>query len=201
MGAIEMSALGANASQVSSVSGLPFLSMDESARLGEKLGIDRLFATSNVFRALLHSPSATAGFYGMLNALLFHNKVAARTREFLILRIGWRTASEYVFCNHVRFSRELRIPDEEILGVRDPQRCHAYSETDRLVLHLADELHESAEVTRSTWAVLEKAFAPDELVELLLIAGFWGMAAGFVRSAKIPLDAGVPRDWPNQGIP
>jgi hypothetical protein len=91
MGVVAMSALGANASQLSSVSGLPLLSMDESARLGEKVGIDRLFATSNVFRALLHSPSATAGFYGALNALLFHNKVAARTRELMILRIGWRT--------------------------------------------------------------------------------------------------------------
>jgi alkylhydroperoxidase family enzyme len=195
MGVIAMSAFGASASQLNSVSGLPLLSMDESARLGEKLGIDRLFATSNVFRALLHSPSATAGFYGMLNALLFQNKVAARTRELVILRIGWRTGSEYVFCNHVRFSRELRIPDGEILGVRDPQRCHAYSETDRTVLHLADELHESAEVTRSTWAALEKAFTSDELVELLLIGGFWRMAAGFVNSAKIPLDAGVP-SWP-----
>jgi alkylhydroperoxidase family enzyme len=195
MGIITMSALGANSPQDSSVSGLPLLSIDESARLGEKLGIDRLFPTSNVFRALLHSPSATAGFYGVLNALLFHNKVAARTRELIILRIGWRTGSEYVFCNHVRFSRELGISDKEILGVRDPQRCDAYSETDRTVLHLADELHEHAEVTRSTWAALEKAFARAELVELLLIAGFWRMASSFVKSAKVPLDAGVP-SWP-----
>jgi len=153
---------------------LPLLSNDESARLGERLGIDRSLATSNVFRGLLNSPSATAGFYGVFNALLFCNKVAARTRELIILRIGWRTGSEYVFCNHVRFSRELGISDKEILGVRDPQRCHAYSETDRTVLHLADELHERSEVTRSTWAVLEKAFARDELVELLLIAGSGG---------------------------
>jgi len=174
---------------------LPLVPVDQAARLGEKLGIDRSLATSNVFRGLLNSPSATAGFYGLVNALFFHNKVAARTRELIILRIGWRTGSEYVFCNHARFSRELGIPDEEILGVRDPQRCHAYSNTDRAVLHLADELHEHGEVTRSTWAVLKKAFAPDELVELLLIAGFWRMAAGFVKSIKIPLDAGVP-SWP-----
>ena len=174
---------------------LSLIPVDEAARLGEKLGIDRPYATSNVYRGLLNSPSATAGFYGLVNVLFFHNKVAARTRELIILRIGWRTGSEYVFCNHVLFSRELGIPDEEILGVRDPQRCHAYSKTDRAVLHLADELHEHAEVRRSTWAVLEKAFARDELVELLLIAGFWRMAAGFVKSAKIPLDAGVP-SWP-----
>lgn len=157
---------------------LPLVPVDQAAQLGEKLGIDRRYATANVYRGLLNSLSATAGFYGLVNALFFHNKVAARTRELIILRIGWRTGSEYVFCNHVRFSREFGIPEEEILGVRDPQRCHAYSETDRTVLQLADELHEHAEVTRSTWAVLEKAFARDELVEILLIAGCWLLADG-----------------------
>jgi alkylhydroperoxidase family enzyme len=203
VGAVAMSALGADrpASSSTSKSGatsdpmLPLLSIDDSARLGEKLGIDRDLATSNVFRALLNSPSATAGFYEVVNALLFHNKIAARTRELVILRIGWRTGSEYVFCNHVRFSRELGIPDEEILGVRDPQRFQAYSKTDRAVLQLADELHEHAQVTDSTWAVLEKAFTSEELVELLLTGGFWRMAAGFVKTAKISLDADVP-SWP-----
>jgi alkylhydroperoxidase family enzyme len=175
---------------------LPLVSIDEAARLGETLGIERWLATSNIWRALLNSPSATAGFFAVINALFFHSKVQARTRELIILRIGWRTGSEYVFCNHVRFSREFGIPEEEILGVRDPEQCHTYSEIDRAVLQLADELHEHAEVTHSTWAVLEKSFTSEELVELLLIAGFWRMAAGFAKSAKIPLDAGVP-SWPD----
>jgi hypothetical protein len=42
---------------------------------------------------------------------------------------------------------------------------------------------------------LQSACACDELVELLLIAGFWRMAAGFVKSARIQLDAGVA-SWP-----
>ncbi|HXO40170.1 MAG TPA: carboxymuconolactone decarboxylase family protein, partial [Thermoanaerobaculia bacterium] len=127
--------------------------------------------------------------------LMYRNRVAARTRELVILRIAWRTGAEYVFCHHVRISRDLGIPDEEILGVRDPRRCRAYGKTDRAVLRLADELHEDAEVRGSTWAALAKAFAPDELVELLLIGGFWRMVAGFVKSARLPLDAGVP-SWP-----
>lgn len=174
---------------------LPLLSIDESAQLGEKFGIERYLATANVFRGLLHSPSAAAGVHGVINALMFHNTVAARARELIILRIGWRTGSEYVFCNHVRISRDLGIPDQEILGVRDPQRCPAFSATDHAVLDLADELHESAEVTPATWTALEKAFAHAELVELLLIGGFWRMVAGFVKSAGFPLDAGVP-GWP-----
>jgi hypothetical protein len=89
---------------------LPLLSIDEAARLGEKLGIDRPLATANIFRGLLNSPSATAGFYAVINALMFHNKVASRSRELIILRIGWRTASEYVFCNHVRIRESSGYP-------------------------------------------------------------------------------------------
>ena len=174
---------------------LPLVSVDESARLAEKLGIDRSLGTANVFRGLLNSPSATAAFYGFIDALMFHNKVEARTRELVILRIGWRTGSEYVFCNHVRISRELGLPDEDILGVRDPHRCAAYSDRDRDVLSLADELHDHAEVTPSTWAALEKAFPTEELVELLLVGGFWRLVAGFVNSAKTQLDEGVS-SWP-----
>src|ERR1700722_7396918 len=192
MGVGATSAFGANSPHDRSRSRLPLLSIDESAQLGEKLGIERWFATSNLCRGLFHSSSAAAGFYGVLNALLFHNKTAARTRELMILRIGWRTGSEYVFCHHVRFSRELGIPDEDILGVRDPQRCHAYSEIDHTVLHLADELHQDAEVTGSTWMALEKAFTSEELVELLLIAGFWRMAAGLFKSARIWFDSDGP---------
>lgn len=174
---------------------LPLLSIDKSARLAEGLGIDRSLGTANVFRGLLHSPTAAAGFYHLVNALMFYNKVAARTRELVILRIGWRTGSEYVFCNHVRISRDLGLRDEEILGVRDPERCDAYSYADRSVLRLADELHENAQVTPSTWAALEQTFTAEELVELLLAAGFWRMTAGFLKSTKIPLDGDVP-SWP-----
>ena len=48
---------------------LPLVSNDEAACLGEKLGIDLSWATSNVCRSLLNSPSATAGFYGVIDAL------------------------------------------------------------------------------------------------------------------------------------
>jgi alkylhydroperoxidase family enzyme len=174
---------------------LPLRAMEEAARLGEQLGIERPLAMANVFRALLQSPSATAGFYGVIEALMYRNRVAARTRELVILRVAWRTGAEYVFCHHVRIARDLGIAEEEILGVRDPRRCRAYGKTDRAVLRLADELHEGAEVRPSTWAALARAFAPDELVELLLIGGFWRMVAGFVKSARLPLDAGVP-GWP-----
>jgi len=179
---------------------LPLLSIEESGHRGEQLGVLDWLATANIFRGLLHSRSGARATYGILDALFFHGAVAARTRELIILRVGWRAASEYVFCNHVRISRELGIPDEEILGVRDPGRCRAYSEQDHTVIRLADEVYDAADVTPSTSAALENAFTAEERVELVLIAGFWRAIAGFVKSAKIPLDEGVP-SWPQEERP
>jgi alkylhydroperoxidase family enzyme len=179
---------------------LRLLSVDESAQLGQQLGVVDWLATSNVWRGLFHNPRAASAVYGVVDALIFHNTVAARARELVILRTGWRARSEYVFCNHVRISRELGMSDAEILGVRDPEQCRVYSETDYHVIGLADELHDAVEVSPSTWAALEKVFTPAELVELVLAAGFWRTIAGFVNTAKMALDDGVP-SWPEGRLP
>src|SRR5580698_1906734 len=70
------------------VTPLRLLPIEESAQRGEKLGMLDWLATANIFRGLLHSPSAASAVYGVIDALIFHNTVAARTRELVILRIG-----------------------------------------------------------------------------------------------------------------
>ena len=179
---------------------LALLPPEETRRLGKEAGIDDDLVNVNAFRALINNPGAAAGAHRLLTALMFHNQLPARTRELVILRTGWRTGSEYEFCQHVRVSRNLKLSEDEILGVRDPDRCAAYSEVDRAVIRMADELHERAEVSPATWAVIEKAFPPNQLVELLLASGFWRMIAGFLKTAKVKLDDDVP-GWPEGKAP
>ena len=68
------------------------------------------------------------------------------------------------------------------------------------MIRMADELLDKSEVTPQTWSELEKAFPNEELVELLLVAGFWRMIAGYLKSAKVPLDSDVP-SWPEGKAP
>ena len=157
----------------------------------------------NVFRALLNNPAITLAQSGLAGALMGSKTLNHRIRELVILRTGWRTKSEYEFVQHVGVSRRLGMNDEEILGVRNPAECKAYSDIDRSVIALADELHDHSQVSPKTWAALEKSFSAAELVELILVAGFWHMMAGFLKTAEIPLDPIDPTmtGWPEGRAP
>ena len=174
---------------------IPLISKNDGTRLAKEHGIPEMVAGIDGFRPVMHSPATASAVANLLLTLMTRNTLNARTRELVILRIGWRTGSEYEFCNHVRVSRALKMSDEEILGVRDPDSCNAYSETDRAVIRMADELTDGTEVSAQTQAVLAASFSDAERVELLIAAGFWRMMACWLKTIKVPLEPDVP-GWP-----
>jgi 4-carboxymuconolactone decarboxylase len=191
---------------------IPLLSPEEAQKRFAETGIaealnNPALATAmsklNVLRALLQNPTITAAQSRLGGALMGSKTLVPRTRELVILRTGWCTKSEYEFCQHVGIARQLKMSDEEILGVRDPANCKAYSAADRAVIAMADELSDRAEISAETWSVLEKSFSTAELVELILVSGFWRMMAGFLKSARIPLDPIDPSvtGWPEGKAP
>lgn len=191
---------------------IPLLSPDEAQRrfaefrIGEAVNNPNLataMSKLNVVRALLQNPSVTAAQTHLAGALMGSKTLNPRLRELVILRTGWRTRSEYEFCQHVGIARQLQMSDEEILGVRDPGNCKAFSEVDRAVIAMADELNDNSEVSEKTWSVLQRIFSAAELVELILVAGFWRMMAGFLKTARIPLDPIDPTvtGWPEGKAP
>jgi len=191
---------------------IPLLSPDEAQRrfaefrIGEALNNPNLagaMSKLNVIRALLQNPAVTAAQSHLGGTLMASKTLNPRLRELVILRTGWRTKSEYEFCQHVAIARQLEMSDEEILGVRDPANCKVFSEVDRAVIALADELNDNAEVSAKTWSILERFFSAAELVELVVVSGFWRMMAGFLKTARIPLDPIDPtiKGWPEGKAP
>jgi alkylhydroperoxidase family enzyme len=191
---------------------IPLISPDEAQRrfaelrIGERLNNPNLASAMsklNVMRALLQNPEVTAAQSQLGGVLMGSKTLNPRLRELVILRTGWRTKSEYEFCQHVGIARQIKMSDEEILGVRDPGNCKAFSEVDRAVVAMADELSDNAQVSSSTWSILQRFFSPAELVELVLVSGFWRMMAGFLKTAEIPLDPIDPTvtGWPEGKAP
>jgi alkylhydroperoxidase family enzyme len=179
---------------------ITLLPVEEAKKRARASGVEDRFVQSHAFRTLLHSPRAAAAISNLLKTLMFENTLNTRLRELVIMRTGWRTRSEYEFAQHARLSRELKISEEDILGVREPEKCTSYNELDRAVLRMTDELIDNADVTSQTWAVLQQSLSEAELVELLLTAGVWRGMAGYLKAARLTLDEGLP-GWPGGQAP
>jgi alkylhydroperoxidase family enzyme len=57
---------------------------------------------------------------------------------------------------------------------------------------MADDLSADDCVSDATWATLATRWSDAELVELLVVAGFYRLVSGFLNSAGVQLDDGVP---------
>ena len=179
---------------------IPLLTVEEARRRGAEAGLRPELAGVNAFRAMLNNAKVAGAVGNLLTTLLFEGSLDARVRELVILRTGWRTGSEYEFCQHVAIARRLKISDEDILGVRAPESCRSYNDVDRAVLALTDELLEGTEISPATWSTLARVFETKHLVELLAVAANWRFFAVFLKAAQVPLDAGVP-GWPEGKAP
>jgi 4-carboxymuconolactone decarboxylase len=156
----------------------------------------------NIFRTLGHHPRLLKRFNLFGGLLLTEGLLPAREREIVILRVGWRSGSVYEFGQHTLIGRSVGLTDDEIGRIAsDPGSDGAgWNELDGLLVSFADELCATNDVSDATWAALEGHFGPAELVELLVVAGFYRLVSGYLRSARVPLDEGVP-GWPEGTSP
>ena len=56
---------------------------------------------------------------------------------------------------------------------------------------MSDELSDDDCVSDATWELLATRWSEAELVELLVVAGFYRLVSGFLNSAGVQLDEGV----------
>jgi hypothetical protein len=56
---------------------------------------------------------------------------------------------------------------------------------------MSDELSDDDCVSDTTWELLAARWSEAELVELLVVAGFYRLVSGFLNSAGVQLDEGV----------
>jgi len=146
----------------------------------------------NIFGVLGRHPKLLKRFNLLGGFLLNKGLLPAREREIVILRIGWNARARYEFGQHTLIGRRSGLTDDEIVALTRAADDHDWSDDDRALLALADELADDDCVSDATWARLTERWDDAELVELLVLAGFYRMVSGFLNSAGVQLDDGVP---------
>jgi alkylhydroperoxidase family enzyme len=146
-----------------------------------------------LFRTLAHNPRILDKIRA--SNLLDRGSLPRREREIVILRATARAGGEYEWGVHVAFFGErvgltpAQIAATAVAEPDDP----AWSPRDRLLLRLVDQLHDSARIDDALWDELAAAFEPAQLVELVVLAGFYRTISCAVNAFAIACEDGAPR--------
>lgn len=146
----------------------------------------------NIFGVLGNHPKLLKRFNLFAGYLLNKGLLPAREREIVILRVGWNARAVYEFGQHTVIGAAAGLTDDEIRALTADPAGHDWSSDDRALIALADELAADDCVTDETWAQLAARWSDAELIELLIVAGTYRMVSGFLNSAGVQLDAGIP---------
>jgi 4-carboxymuconolactone decarboxylase len=145
----------------------------------------------NIFKTLGKHPKIFEAFSRLGGFLLSGKGFPPRERELVILRTGWRSGSVYEWGQHVVIGRREGVTDEEITRLRTPGLA-GWSDADRPLIAFADELCQTNNVSDATWSALAARFDEQQLIELVMLGGFYRMVAGALNTLGIELDDGVP---------
>jgi alkylhydroperoxidase family enzyme len=146
-----------------------------------------------LFRTVARNPRVLQRF--MAGALLDRGSISLRSRELMILRTCARCGAEYEWGVHVAVfgAKAAWTPDQLRCSVHGGPDDHCWSAEDRLVIRLADQLHDTNEVDDALWHELAAHFAPEQLVELIMLAGKYHAVSYLVNAIGIQHEAFAPR--------
>ncbi len=150
----------------------------------------------NLRLSMAHHPLLASRFQAMAHAVLFEAEVALRPKEIAIIRTTARARAEYPWGMHVEIYGERcsldRAMADELAKAADWQALSdpRWTDEDRLMVRLADELHENANVSDETWAQLTSRCPANQVIELVFACGVYRLASYYTNTTAVPLENG-----------
>jgi len=151
-----------------------------------------------LFRTLVVHGSLAARMRPLGAGILGHGLLEPRDRELMIHRTCARCGAEYEWGVHAAFfGKAVGFSDLQLAAtVTGPADDPVWSERERAVIRLADELHDAADVSDATYGELERYFTAEQILELVVTAGWYhtiSFVIGAARVAPEPWAARFPR--------
>jgi alkylhydroperoxidase family enzyme len=128
-------------------------------------------------------------------SLLDRGPVSLRHREVVINRTCARCGCAYEWGVHVAFfAQRVGFTPEQLRatvhgGGDDP----AWSDDERLLVRMVDELHDSASLSEEVWDGLSATFSVEQILELIALVGFYHTVSFLANALRLPSEPyGVP---------
>lgn len=149
----------------------------------------------NIFATMAHHPLLLKRFNILGGLFLAHGELPARERELVILRVAWGTRSVYEFGQHTLIGQRNGLSETEIASLADTLGDGDWAERDRALLEFVDELLAHETVSDERWSSVAIRWTDQQMLELVMLIGFYRMVAGFLNSVGVEPEQWLPL-WP-----
>ncbi len=155
----------------------------------------------NIYRTLAHHVDLYNRWSPLGQFLLNGSSISPRHREMAMLRMGWLCQSPYEWSQHARIAKaSAGMTDAEIHAIAEGPSAHAWSEIDRAVLKMADELRYEAIISDATWVELRKTYSDSQVMELLFTSAQYQLVSMALNTLGIQIEPQavdfIPQDAP-----
>ncbi|MCB9587331.1 MAG: carboxymuconolactone decarboxylase family protein [Polyangiaceae bacterium] len=153
-----------------------------------------------LFRVLAHNPRVLGRV--RRGGLLDPGSISLRQREIVILRATARAGAEYEWGVHAMFfGAAANLGSDQLAQLTCvPIPAEAFSEAERALVALVDELHETSDVSEDVWLEASRHFDAEQLVECVVLAGLYRMVSYVVNALKVPLEEAAMRFPADTGL-
>jgi alkylhydroperoxidase family enzyme len=125
-----------------------------------------------------------------------HLSLTMREREIVILRTCARCRCEYEWGAHLMFFADrVELSRDQVTSLTQgsPDDPCWTNGRERVLIRVADALHESADLDDELWEAAREVLDERELLDLFLLCGWYHAISFAARAARVAPEPGAPR--------
>jgi 4-carboxymuconolactone decarboxylase len=148
-------------------------------------------ATRGPYLVLLHHPRLCERVAALGELLRFDSGLPGADRELAILAAGREAEAPYEWAAHEPVARREGTRPEAIAVVRDGEPTHGLRPREALIVDTVRAVYRDRGLTAEQFARAETEFGRQGLIELVTLAGYYGMIAAVLNAFDVDLPPGA----------
>jgi alkylhydroperoxidase family enzyme len=154
---------------------------------GRNLGV-------NIFKVMSHAEQAAKGYASCGSRLLGETKLDAKLRELVINSVSVKLDCPYEWSHHGKWALDVGVTREQLEGLKAGD-FSKLGPLERTCVEYAMKVEANDVSDTDIKALRDAGLDAQEIVELTLVAGFYGMTARFLNAMDVDYDEGNPTDF------
>jgi alkylhydroperoxidase family enzyme len=142
----------------------------------------------NIFTTLGQHPRLFRAWLRYSAHLMPFGELPRRDTELVILRVAWRCRSAYEWQQHVPIALSVGLKPEEVAGVADGFATGGFTERQRTLLAVSDEMLARRALSDVTWSAVQANLRDREAIELCVLIGHYQGLASTIGGLGIQVE-------------